>query len=180
MRRLDDLVRELRRHLVEVHAELGRAPREGDHRCRRARQAEARRFEAEIERIAAHRKTTPKHVLLASIGGRQQPRLEQKAIVDRIKLAAYNAEEWLLERLLVHYPHPDDARALLRSFFELPGEMRASRRGVQVIIDPPDNPLHRRALHGLCHDLSQLGVLYPATDLPVTYEVEMHQSEAAA
>jgi transposase len=179
-RRLDDLVRELRRHLAEVHVELGRAVREGDHRCHRAREAEARRFEAEIERVAALRKTTPKHVPLASTGGRQQPRLEQKAIVDRIKLAAYNAEEWLLERLLVHYPHTHDARALLRSFFELPGEMRASRHGVQVVIDPPDNPLHRRALHGLCHDLSQLGVLYPGTGLPVTYEVEMHQSEAAA
>lgn len=179
-RRLDDLVRELRRHLVEVHVELGRAVREGDHRCRRARQAEARRFEAEIERIAAHRKTTPKYVPLASVGGRQQPRLEQKAIVDRIKLTAYNAEEWLLERLLVHYPHTHDARALLRSFFELPGEMHASRHGVQIVIDPPDNPLHRRALHGLCHDLSQLGVLYPGTDLPITYQVEMHQSEAAA
>jgi hypothetical protein len=179
-RRLDDLVRELRRHLADVHVELGRAVREGDHRCRRAREAEARRFEAELERIVALRKTTPKHVPLASVAGRQQPRLEQKAIVDRIKLAAYNAEEWLLERLLVHYPHTHDARALLRSFFELPGEMRASRRGVQIVIDPPDNPLQRRALHGLCRDLSQLGVLYPGTDLHVTYEVEMHQSEAAA
>jgi hypothetical protein len=47
--------------------------------------------------------------------------------VDRIKLTAYNAEEWLLERLLVHYPHPNDARALLRSFFQLPGEMHANR-----------------------------------------------------
>ncbi len=58
--------------------------------------------------------------------------------------------------------------------------MRATHRGVQVVIDPPDNPLHRRALRGLCADLSQLAVRYPGTDLAVTYEVEMHHSEAAA
>jgi hypothetical protein len=179
-RQLDDHVKELRRALAEVHAELGMAVRLGDRRSRDELRAEAHEIELGIEEVVARRKTTPKQVTLASVGGRQVPRLEQKAIVDRIKLTAYNAEEWLLERLLVHYPHPHDARALLRSFFELPGEMRASRHGVQIAIDPPDNPLHRRALHGLCHDLNQLGVLYPGTDLPIAYQVEMHQSEAAA
>jgi transposase len=179
-RRLDDLIKELRRHLAEVHAELGLAVRLGDHHSRQALQAEAREFEAEIEEHVARRKTIPKQVTLASLGERQEPRLEQKAIVDRIKLTAYNAEEWLLERLLLHYPHPHDVRALLRSFFELPGEMRASHRGVQVVIDPPDNPLHRRALRGLCADLSQFAARYPGTHLSVTYEVQMHHSEAAA
>ncbi len=179
-RQLDDLVKELRRDLADIHAELGLAVRHGDHGSRDALLAEAREFEVELDELVARRKTTPKQVTLARVGRRQEPRLEQKAIVDRIKLTAYNAEEWLLERLLVHYLHPHDARALLRSFFELPGEMRATRRGVQVVIDPPDNPLHRRALRGLCADLSQLAVRYPGTDLAVTYEVEMHHSEAAA
>lgn len=179
-RQLDDLLKELRRHLDEIHAELGLAVRHDDHGSRDALWAEAREFEAEIEALVARRKTIPKQVTLVSLGGRQEPRLEQKAIVDRIKLTAYNAEEWLLERLLVHYPHPHDARALLRSFFELPGEMRANHRGVQIVIDPPDNPLHRRALRGLCADLSQLAVHYPGTHLAVTYEVQMHHSEAAA
>lgn len=58
--------------------------------------------------------------------------------------------------------------------------MRASPRGVQIIIDPPDNPLHRRALRGLCGDVNQLAPRYPGTDLAVTYKVEMHHSEAAA
>jgi len=178
--KLDDLLKELRRHLADIHAELGLAVRLGDHDSREALWTEAREFEAEIEELVARRKSVPKHVTLASLGGRKEPRLEQKAIVDRIKLTAYNAEEWLLERLLVHYPHAHDARALLRSFFELPGEMRANHRCVQVVIDPPDNPLHRRAMRGLCADLNQLAVRYPGTDLPVTYAVEMHHSEAAA
>lgn len=40
---------------------------------------------------------------LAEAGPREVMRLEQKAIIDRIKIAAHNAEEWLLERLAHHY-----------------------------------------------------------------------------
>jgi hypothetical protein len=32
--------------------------------------------------------------------------VEQKQIIDRVKVTAYNAEEWLLDLLLRHYPNP--------------------------------------------------------------------------
>src|SRR6266540_1900190 len=71
--------------------------------------------------IAARRKDLaalkplPKHVTVAEAGAtREVMRLEHKAIVDRIKISAYNAEEWLLDRLIRHYPNPDDVRDLLR------------------------------------------------------------------
>ena len=109
-----------------------------------------------------------------------QLRLEQKAIIDRIKITAYNAEEWLLERLRAHYPNSDGIRLLLRSFAELSGEIGATAQGVTVTLDPPDTPIYRRALCGLCTDLNLLGATFPGTDLPVTYQVAMHHSEAAA
>jgi hypothetical protein len=40
--------------------------------------------------------------------------LEKKVILDTIKIAAYNAEEWLLEHLDRHYDDPRDIRQLLR------------------------------------------------------------------
>ena len=107
-------------------------------------------------------------------------RLEQKAIIDRVKMAAYNAEEWLLERLALHYHNPDDIRQLLRSFAELSGEIRSTAQGILVTLDPPDTPIYRHALRGLCADLSQLGATFPGTNLPVTYQVAMHHSERAA
>lgn len=58
--------------------------------------------------------------------------------------------------------------------------MRGNHRGVQVLMDSPDNPLHRRVLRALCANLNQLAVRQPRTDLAITYEVEMHHSEAAA
>jgi len=107
-------------------------------------------------------------------------RLEHKAIIDRIKITAYNAEEWLLDLLVRHCPNPHDVRALLRFFAELSGEFRTTAEAVVVTLDPPDLPLHRQALRGLCADLNQLGATFPGTQLPVIYEVAVHHSEAAA
>ena len=97
-----------------------------------------------------------------------------------ILIPAYNAEEWLLDLLVRHYPNPHDVRALLRSFAELPGEIHATASGVLVTLEPPDTPLHRRALRGLCADLNQLRATYPGTELPVIYDVAVHHSEALA
>jgi hypothetical protein len=139
-----------------------------------------RTLEQEIQALVERRAALPTHVPQAQAGPRETLRLEQKAIIDRIKIAAYNAEEWLLELLGRHYPNPHDARALLRSFARLAGHLRASAAGVVVTLDSPDIPLHRLALRGLCADLNQAGAAYPGTTLPVTYQVAVHHSEAAA
>ena len=139
-----------------------------------------RALEREIEALLDRRAELPSHVPLAEAGPRAVLRLEQKAIIDRVKIAAYNAEEWLLDLLVRHYPNPHDVRALLRSFAELPGEIHATASGVLVTLEPPDTPLHRRALRGLCADLNQLRATYPGTELPVIYDVAVHHSEALA
>lgn len=139
-----------------------------------------RMLEQEIEALLERRVTLPAQVPLAEAGTQAVLRLEQKAIIDRIKMTAYNAEEWLLELLIRHYPNPHDVRALLRSFAELVGEIHTTATGVVITLDAPDIPLHRRALRGLCADLNQIGATYPGTTLPVIYEVALHHSEAAA
>ena len=139
-----------------------------------------RALEQEIEALRERRAELPKHVPLAEAGTREVMRLEQKSIIDRVKMTVYNAEEWLLELLVQHYPNPHDVRALLRTFAELAGEIRTTLTGVVITLDAPDLPLHRRALRGLCADLNQLGATFPGTNRPVTYEVAMHHSEAAA
>lgn len=137
-----------------------------------------RTLEQDIARLRERRAELPKHVPLAQAGTREVLRLEQKAIIDRIKMTAYNAEEWLLELLVRHYPNPHDVRALLRSFAHLAGEIRPTPTGVVITLDAPDLPLHRRALCNLCADLNHIGVTFPGTNRPVTYEVAMHHSEA--
>jgi len=139
-----------------------------------------RALEQEIDVLRDRRAELPTHVPLAEAGPRQVLRLEQKAIVDRIKMTAYNAEEWLLELLVRHYPNPHDVRGLLRSFADLAGEIHTTPTEAVITLDAPDLPLHRRALRGLCADLNQLGATYPGRDLPLRYEVAVHHSEGTA
>lgn len=139
-----------------------------------------RTLEKEVEALLERRATLPAQVPLAEAGTQAVLRLEQKAIIDRVKMTAYNAEEWLLELLVRHYPNPHDVRALLRSFAELAGEIHTTPTGVVITLDAPDVPLHRRALRGLCADLNQVRATYPGTSLPVVYEVAVHHSEAFA
>jgi len=107
-------------------------------------------------------------------------RLEHKYIVDRIRICAYNAEQWLLDRLVNHYPNRHDVRDLLRALTRLPGSMDTTDAGIQVTLQAPDTPAHRRALAGLIDELNTHHVVYPGTDLPVTYHLAVHPSETAA
>jgi len=179
-----------RQELAGLRAELGQAvldePRHGGRSshglkvAQKGRVSRMRSLEAAIAGLVARQRALPKQVPLAEVGQREVMRLEQKAIIDRIKITAYNAEEWLLDRLLRHYPNPHDIRALLRSFAELSGELRTVGNRVVVTLDPPDTPIHRRALRGLCNELNQIGATFPGTNLPVVYVVGLHRSELAA
>ncbi len=178
-RQLDRQIKSLRQDLAALQARLGQATLAGS--AEDAQQAQrARELEGQLAGLVHRRRAVPVKVPVGEVEQQHVMRLEQKAIFDRIKITAYNAEEWLLDRLAPHYPERHDIRGLLRSFAELSGEISTRGEQVEVILDPPDTPLHRRALRGLCQDLNQLGVVFPGTDLPVTYAVALHHSELAA
>jgi transposase len=192
---LDRQIAARRKELATLKADLGDAlldePKTASrsaHGLKIAQRGAVRRLRAledEIAALAAQRRALPKQVTLAEAGAaREVMRLEHKAIVDRIKISAYNAEEWLLDRLIRHYPNPHDVRDLLRSFAELPGEIHTTTTttttGVVITLDPPDTPLHRRALRRLVDDLNAHGATFPGTDVPVTYQVAVHHSEMPA
>lgn len=179
-------IRAKRQELARKRTELGQAlldePRSGRtaHGLKVAQGGtvgEVRSLQQEIKALEERRASLPKHVPLAAVGSRQVLRLEQKAIIDRVKMTVYNAEEWLLDLLVRHYPNPHDVRALLRSFTELAGQIRTTPTGVVITLDAPDLPLHRQALRGLCADLNHLGATFPGTAHPITYQVAMHHSE---
>jgi len=199
-KRLDRLIAEKRKQLAALKADLGDAlldePKVGRsaHGLKIAQAGAVRHLrelESDIGALVAARKPLPARIRVAESAQRRDVmRLEHKAIVDRIKISAYNAEEWLLDCLVCHYPNPHDVRDLLRSFAELSGRIdttiegdndaNARATGVVVTLDPPDTPIHRRALRGLVEDLNAIGATFPGTDLPVTYQVAMHHSELAA
>lgn len=192
-RRLERQIAELRKRAAKLKAALGdvvldkrdwrsaRGLKIAHGKAQRGAVGQLRSLEREIKQLNGARLALPKHVTVAESGSdREVLRGEHKAIVDRIKLTAYNAEEWLLDHLIRHYPNRNDVRDLLRSFADLSGQIRTTAYGVTVTLDPPDTPLHRQALRGLVADLNTAGSTYPGTDLPVIYRVRMHRSETAA
>ncbi len=188
-KRLDREIAARRQELAVLKASLGdvlldepKTASRSAHGLKIAQRGAVRRLrtlEHDIAALVAARKPLPTHVTITeSATTREVIRLEHKAIVDRIKISAYNAEEWLLDRLVNHYPNRNDVRDLLRSFAELTGEIDTTNHGVIVTLDPPDTPTHQRALQGLIDDLNTIGATYPGTDIPVTYRVAMHHSQA--
>ena len=82
----------------------------------------------------------------------------------------------LADRLARHYLNTNDLHDLLRSFAHLSGTLiRQADGGLMVCLQPPDLPLHRRALAGLCADLNLDQPVFPGTDIPVRYEVAATQ-----
>jgi hypothetical protein len=135
-------------------------------------------LEVQIKETKSQLRSLPARVPLSSLGPLPQvPRLERKLITDVVRMAAYNAQSWLADRLARHYTNTNDLHDLLRSFAQLSGTLiRESDGGLRVCLEPPDLPLHRRALAGLCADLNLGQPVFPGTDLPVHYEVAESQS----
>ena len=137
-------------------------------------------IDADIAQVKERLKGLPKQVAFSSLAkpGRDNttmPRLEPKLIGDTVKIAAYNAQSWLADRLARHYPHPNDLHDLLRAFAHLSGTMTRQLDGtLHIRLDPPDLPIQCRALEGLCQELNTLQPHFPGTAIKVTYALSLH------
>src|SRR5437879_2286969 len=137
-------------------------------------------LEVQIEETKSHLRSLPSRVPLSSLGPLPQtPQLETKLIADAVKVAAYNAQSWLADRLARHYLNTNDLHDLLRSFAELSGTLsRQADGGLRICLQPPDIPLHRRALAGFCAELNLGRPVFPGTDIAVHYELAESQPAA--
>jgi len=138
--------------------------------------AQLQTLETELGQARRQLAALPKRVPLSSLPQpRQTIRPEAKLLADVVKVAAYNAQVWLADRLAQHYTNPYDRHDLLRSFAQLSGTMTRQADGsLHIRLDPPNTLRCARALQGLCEDLNQLDPHFPGTSIPVFYEVAMH------
>ena len=132
-------------------------------------------LEVQMQQTRSQVRNLPQQVALSSLGPLpQEPQLERKLIADVVKIAAYNAQAWLADRLVHYYANTNDLCDLLRSFAHLSGTLiRQADGGLRVSLQPPDLPLHRRALTGLCAELNLDRPVFPGTDVTVHYEVTL-------
>ncbi|PZS31599.1 MAG: hypothetical protein DLM59_09655 [Pseudonocardiales bacterium] len=100
---------------------------------------------------------------------------ERKLLTHAIRLSAYNSENALARLLRPHYPRGDDeARALLREAFTLPGDLQITGDTLNVRLDPASAPRRSKALAALCAELTDTQTRYPDTELTLAYSVKGH------
>ncbi len=96
-----------------------------------------------------------------------------------IRLSAYNSESALARLLRPHYPRgEDEARALLREAFNLPGDLQIIGDTLHVRPDPASAPRRSKALAALCAELTDTQTRYPGTELTLAYSVTGHPTLA--
>ncbi len=121
-------------------------------------------------------RNTPSHLPLGHV--RPDSRLletERKLLTHAIRMSAYNSESALARLLRPHYSRGDDeARALLREAFTLPGDLQIIGHTLHVRLDPASAPRRSNALAALCVDLTDTATRYPGTDLILNYSVKGH------
>jgi len=81
---------------------------------------------------------------------------EGKLILDAVKLAVYNAEEWLLELLRAHYSNWRDPRRILRMMLQQKGDILVNDGVVKVTLHKFGDPSYQKAARGLCDELNKL------------------------
>jgi len=123
---------------------------------------------------------TASHVPLGQV--RPQTRLletERKLLTHAIRTSAYNTESTLARLLRPHYARGhDEARALLREAFTLPGDLQIIGDTLHVRLDPASAPRRSRAIAALCAELTATHTRYPDTDLTLAYSVKDHPTDA--
>jgi hypothetical protein len=130
-------------------------------------------LEREIERLKDELAQTPDKVPFSQSVGQplEVSNLERKRLFDVLKGLAFNAEEWLLERLKPYYHGKDIRQTLLQILFR--GAVVQLVDGVlHVRLKPFDSPRAQAAAAGLCQELNSLGACtLDKFRFPIIYEV---------
>jgi hypothetical protein len=130
--------------------------------------------QAELERLHAQRRKTPKKVPLSSLPEEQRPAQLaplNKTLTDTVKMIAYRAETALVALLLPHLKKEEEARALVRELLVSSADIEPdeSAKTLAVRIHRMASPAHDKAIAALLNELTELEFRHPETDARMIY-----------
>ena len=144
--------------------------------CRRRVQAEeVSRLSAELERLRAERKKTPRKIPLREASDRDPVKLsyERKLFTDTIKLAAYEIETRLYEMLGPTFSNcASEGRGIIKSLLSATGDLRVQGDVVEVHLEQLSAPRYTQAMQSLCQQLTALSPRLPETDYRLRFFVK--------
>jgi hypothetical protein len=136
--------------------------------------------EDDLDTAKAASRATPSHLPLGQVRpGSRLLETERKLLTHAIRMSAYNTESALARLIRPHYARGhDEARALMREAFTLPGDLQIIGSTLHVRLDPASAPRRSRALAALCVELTDTQTRYPGTNLTIAYSVKNHTGTA--
>jgi len=177
-RECDKAVRKARQAERKLQAELAKqTAREGSEIQKKAETVEAiQAARAELVRLRAERKATPRKVTIESLPGDQRPtRLPplNKVLTDAVKMIAYRAETALVALLRPHLKKEEEARALVRELFVTSADIQPNEAAntMTIRIHRMAAPVHDRAIAALLEQLTTLGFRHPETGAKIIYSL---------
>ncbi len=131
------------------------------------------RMRTHLKKLQHEQKECPKKISPGEMGLEAKSAIPQegKVILDAVKLAVYNAEEWLLEIMKSHYRNWRDPRPVLRMILQQKGDYEIKDGVVRVRLQKFEDSSYQKAARGLCEVLTDLEVRSWDGKLKFEYEV---------
>ncbi len=99
-------------------------------------------------------------------------RTQRRSLQMVLRLLAFNAEQWLADRLNAYLADNDEYRATLRHLLHLGGRITYTPKSITVALDPPPTPKITRALRLLLDELNATPPRIPGDNRPITYKIK--------
>jgi hypothetical protein len=178
-RALDKAVKDNRRRIRTLHAELGKATMLSDGKDIQLRAEwlqDIQALEKDISGLRVKRRAIPRKVQISSLPENERPQQLVplgKALTDTVKMIAYRAETALVGLLRPHLAKEEEARALIRELFVSSADLEpnASENTLTVRIHPMACPAHDKAIKALLTDLTNLSFRHPQTNARLIYDL---------
>jgi hypothetical protein len=175
-RDLDKKVKATRQSERKHQAEGARKTlRDGETIQKQAESVEAlQAVQAELVRLRAERKATPRKVRIDSLPEDQRPTQLlplSKMLSDSVKMIAYRAETALVALLRRHLNKEDEARALVRELFVSSADIEPddAAKTLTIRIHRMASPAHDKAIAAVLDELTKLDFCHPETGAKLIY-----------
>jgi hypothetical protein len=146
---------------------------------------EIQSMEVELAKVKADKKQTPHHIQWAGLPEAdrfEQPLLGRKRLKDAVGMIAYRAETALCGLLRTSLIDNAAARRLLQDLFDADADLRPDAPAglLHVEVHRGSRPAVDRALESLFSQLNEMELVFPGTDLTLSYRLVGHTAPVSS
>ncbi len=178
-RRLDKALKDNRRRIRKLQAELGAIAMHNDIsdiQLKAERIQDIQALQADTHALRAERRNIKRKVTIESLPENERPRQLAplaKTLTDTVKMIAYRAETAMVGLLRKHLTNEDEARALIRELFVSSADIRPNNADdtLSVRIHRMACPAHDKAIAALLAELTQSNFRHPETNARMIYDL---------